>query len=81
MIHAREDYTRRIQDAAGLIPYDEPVLLIRGQDVCALPVLDSWLLHATAAGADDDVLRTVAEHRERIVAWQFDHETKVPDLP
>ena len=31
MKHAREDYNR-IQDPAGLIPADEPVFLLRGQD-------------------------------------------------
>lgn len=31
MIHAREDYNR-IQDPKGLIPQDEPVFLLRGQD-------------------------------------------------
>lgn len=31
MRHAREDYNR-FQDPAGLIPKDEPVFILRGQD-------------------------------------------------
>jgi len=34
MIHARTDYDR-IQDPAKLIPDDEPVFLLRGQDKLA----------------------------------------------
>ena len=35
MKHARSDYQARIQDVAGLIPADEPVFFIRGQDKAA----------------------------------------------
>lgn len=38
MKHAREDYNR-IQDPAGLIPEDEPVFLLRGQDRLAWHVV------------------------------------------
>lgn len=38
MKHARPDYDR-IQDPAGIIPEDEPVFLLRGQDRYAAPQL------------------------------------------
>lgn len=38
MRHAREDYSP-IQDPRGQIPEDEPVFLIRGQDMVAPSVL------------------------------------------
>ena len=41
MIHARDDYNR-IQDPAGLIPADEPVFLLRGQDPAAPNTVDRW---------------------------------------
>ena len=39
MKHARSDYDR-IQDPDGKIPANEPVFLIRGQDVCAYATSD-----------------------------------------
>lgn len=41
MKHARADYDR-IQDPAGLIPEDEPVFLLRGQDIFAPQRLRDW---------------------------------------
>jgi len=41
MKHARQDYNR-IQDSEGLIPEDEPVFLLRGQDTVAPGVVRFW---------------------------------------
>lgn len=41
MKHARPDYDR-IQDPANLIPADEPVFLLRGQDETAAKVVRYW---------------------------------------
>lgn len=49
MIHARKDYDR-IQDPDGVIPLDEPVFLVRGQDPVGYLVVREWAqLHAEAA--------------------------------
>lgn len=80
MIHARPDYAP-IQDPRGLIPDDEPVILIRGQDICAIQTLDTWVWVARAWGVGEDVIAGVLEHRERIKAWQAAGNVKVPDLP
>lgn len=65
MKHARTDYDERIQDAAGLIPDDEPVLLIRGQDACALATIAAWMNEARRQGADADLIEAVRVHGER----------------
>ena len=41
MKHARNDYDR-IQDPAGLIPADEPVFLLRGQDKLAIKAMEAY---------------------------------------
>lgn len=79
MKHARPDYQDRIVDLAGKIPDDEPVLLIRGQDVCALDALDAWVASAYRHGASG--LEHVLLHRQAIVDWQQHHAVKVPDVP
>lgn len=81
MKHARSDYDARIQDSAGIIPDDEPVLLIRGQDAAALAALDAWVEAAAEIGTDLAVLGAVERHRERLVRWQEEHGSKVPDAP
>jgi hypothetical protein len=85
MKHARPDYDERIQDSAGLIPDDEPVLLIRGQDVLALVMLDLYIGHYAVLvgmeGADERVLDLLREQRARLIAWQDVHEPKIADLP
>lgn len=81
MIHARDDYTERIQDRDGLIPDDEPVLLIRGQDVLAVPMIDEYLdRYAELAGTDASLIDVLEAHRERVEAWQRSHTPKVADL-
>jgi hypothetical protein len=48
MKHARDDYSR-IQDPAGLIPDDEPVFLLRAQDIFAAQAVRDY---ANALEAD-----------------------------
>lgn len=81
MKHARTDYDERIQDSAGLIPSDEPVLLIRGQDECAIPAIDAWIDEAKHIGADPALIESIERHRDRISAWQEERSMKVPDAP
>jgi hypothetical protein len=80
MRHARKDY-ERFQDPAGLIPEDEPVFLIRGQDVVAPEVLRFYALRADGIGAHSDLVEAVEEHAERMREWQKKKKVKVPDLP
>lgn len=81
MRHARKDYQERIIDLAGLIPDREPVLLLRAQDVAALPTILAYVHHAARAGAAQELIDSVARHAELFRLWQQDHRVHVPDLP
>lgn len=79
MKHARKDYDR-IQDPAGLIPEDEPVFLLRGQDVSAPLALAAYAVQASADGASDELVLKVVKHAGRMKKWQREHAVKVADL-
>jgi hypothetical protein len=81
MIHARKDYNGRVQDSAGLIPADEPVILIRAQDCCALPAIDAWIDAAVEEHVDGALIGAVQLHRTLIDSWQVVHGVKKPDAP
>jgi hypothetical protein len=72
MRHARDDYNR-IQDPAGLIPEDEPVFLLRGQDRHAAHMLR----HYATLCQDQEMARLTLEQAERMEAWP---RHKEPDL-
>jgi hypothetical protein len=79
MRHARSDY-ERFQDPAGLIPDDEPVFLVRGQDKAAPGTLRAWAGAAGAIGADSKIIALVLQHANAMEDWQRDHGSKVPDI-
>lgn len=79
MLHMRRDYQDRIQDEQQLIPDDEPVMLIRGQDIAAIPALDAWIAASIENGVDKDLIDSAYRHRDRIAAWQVDQRVKVAD--
>jgi hypothetical protein len=80
MKHARSDYDR-IQDPEGLIPEDEPVFLVRGQDVAGPETLRAWASEATRLGAGPEIVERVVRHAEAMEDWQQSRAFKVPDLP
>jgi hypothetical protein len=83
MIHARIDYTERIQDSAGLIPEDEPVFLIRGQDIVGADAVRQWArLHRINGGSDllyASAMRQ-ADHMERWAKVHGKHADMNPKL-
>jgi len=79
MLHAREDYNR-IQDPLHLIPEDEPVFLIRAQDICAPDVVYYWALKAAHYGADKDITDSAKLQVSRMKKWQKEHLVKIPDM-
>lgn len=81
MKHARSDYQDRIIDTAGLIPENEPVLLLRGQDVNAPATLRFWADRAAENGSDPEIVDLVLNHAQEMERWQDEHTAKVPDLP
>ena len=84
MKHARQDYNR-IQDPLNLIPRDEPVFLLRGQDVNTVETLANYCRIAEKNGANRELLTSVQEHITAIMRWQHDtnateRRLKIPDL-
>ena len=76
MKHAREDYNR-FQDSAGLIPEDEPVFLIRGQDISGPETLEQYAIIAQENGAIPEIVRVVQDHAEAMREWQKTHTAKI----
>ena len=77
MKHARKDYDR-IQDPLKIIPSDEPVFLVRGQDMLAGDVARFWADRAEALGAAAHIVQAAREHADAMDAWPH---KKVPDMP
>lgn len=79
MLHARPDYNR-IQDPAGKIGDDEPVFLLRAQDLAMVETLEAYVTAAARVGAKDNVFKAVNQHIARVKKWQRENPTKAPDL-
>lgn len=78
MKHAREDYSR-IQDPAGLIPDDEPVFLLRGQDPLAAALVEEWALRYMQIPGASVAMGILAMRQSRAMEkWAV---KKTPDLP
>ncbi len=77
MKHARPDYNR-IQDPAGLIPENEPVFLIRGQDIFGATAVRLYAALAEEGGADPELVASAKAHAKLMEEWSVQ---KMPDLP
>jgi hypothetical protein len=77
MRHARPDY-ERFQDPLGLIPDDEPVFLIRGQDAISGQAVRAWAELAEINGADPEIIKRALDHADKMDRWP---KKKTPDLP
>jgi hypothetical protein len=80
MKHARPDYDR-IQDPAGLIPEDEPVFLLRGQDIFAPGAIREWAFIAESDGAAPEIVQKARDQAKLMEVWQRKRRQKIPDLP
>lgn len=80
MRHARADYNR-IQDPAHLIPEDEPVFLIRGQDAVGPETVDHWAFMAEQEGASKEIIVAAKYQAAEMRKWQHIHGLKTPDMP
>lgn len=82
MIHARTDYTERVQDSANIIPQDEPVFLMRGQDKHAISTLLFYIDQVKhEPNFDQQVVDSLTKHLEAIRNWQEVIKVKTPDMP
>jgi hypothetical protein len=78
MKFTREDYNERIIDKAGKIPGDEPVFLLRAQDVYA----PSTLRFYAKLLEEDGNLEMAGElygHARQMVVWQKSVRVHLPD--
>ncbi len=76
MKHGRSDYNERIQDSAKIIPADEPVFLIRGQDSVGPLALEQYALLAEILGASEEVVSGCHEQAEAMKHWQKMHPSR-----
>jgi hypothetical protein len=86
MKHAREDYNR-IQDPENKIPQDEPVFLLRGQDIFAPNLVEAWGRKMIEAGGGEkrfkqrtEMGKSAIKHAKAMRTWQLRNGFKFPDL-
>jgi len=79
MKHARNDYNR-IQDPSGKIPIDEPVFLVRGQDVSAPETLEFWAEQNNRNGGDKKLSNLAIQQANRMREWQKQNFCKAADI-
>lgn len=78
MLHGRQDYNR-IQDPAGLIPENEPVFLVRGQDILGASTARFWADEAELSQkVDAKLISVVRGLADKMEAWP---RKKIPDMP
>jgi hypothetical protein len=75
---AQENKYGKITTERGSIPEDEPVFLLRAQDVAALPTLGDYLENCRAAGASQAHMDGISSAIHRFHDWQESHTAKVP---
>jgi hypothetical protein len=81
MIHARTDYSR-IQDPDGKIPDDEPVFLLRAQDVTAAACLRHWIrLNKALITADKKAGKEISPGRRKALVLAEAHAYKMEEWP
>lgn len=80
MKHARDDYAP-IQDPRGLIPEDEPVFLLRGQDKVAWRAVEAWARMAEEVGAAPDIISAAMYQSAAMLAWARKCGARIPDMP
>lgn len=68
MRHNRSDY-ERIQDPDGIIPEEEPVFLLRGQDVSAAETVRYWADINEMAGGDPEASAAARRHAILMDMW------------
>jgi len=68
MKHAREDYNR-FQDPENKIPVDEPVFLLRGQDIMAPMTLRHWA-HSMLDARKYDIALLAFKQADAMEKWQ-----------
>jgi len=79
MLHARKDY-KRIQDPSNGIGKDEPVFLLRAQDLLAPRIVEEWAKLAESNLVDKEMVKLARKHAKKMREWQKKNGAKLPDL-
>jgi hypothetical protein len=80
MVHARTDYNR-IQDPAGKIGADEPVILFRAQDALMPAILAFYADRVRQLHGDQRIIDSALAHEQATRKWQRMNKCKLPDMP
>ena len=80
MKFSRSDYSKRIIDQAGIIPQEEPVFLLRAQDVHAPSTLRHYAKLLEDAG-NIEMAEELRSHARQMLVWQKSVRVKEPDKP
>ena len=80
MLHARKDYNESVQDSTGRIPEEEPVFLLRGQDILAPGFVRAYAELYLAGGGDERVYFGLIAHADKMDNWQDEVKKKFPTI-
>jgi hypothetical protein len=64
-----------------VVPEDEPVFLLRGQDIAAPDVIRYWAKLVEQRHGAPEIVKLAREQADKMYDWQRDHKMKLPDLP
>lgn len=76
-----EDPAARLNSLTPLIPDDEPVFLIRGQDPVGGMAVRAYADYAERCGADAEMVRQIYAWADRMEAYAEDKQHGAPDVP
>lgn len=79
MKHCSDKYSH-IQDTKGMIPADEPVFLLRGQDKYAPELLILWAAKLRFDGGEPELEQLVEKQAQAMLDWQKNVKVKKPNL-
>lgn len=74
MKHARAGYDKTMKK----IPKDEPVFVLRAQDVAAADAVRYWAAVAQQKGAAPEIVSAAIRHADLMDQWPT---KKIPDMP
>ncbi len=81
MKHARSDYDLIQDPRQNGIPEDEPVFLLRANDLCTPDVVMFWAKRAKEIGASEEIVQMAKDHAIAMLTWGEENGRKIPDLP
>lgn len=80
MIHASQKYNDMTpEELYEHIPEDEPVFLLRAQDVYSVGRVRKWVQLLKKDRPDSPTVHEVEVHIQRMIEWQTDQGCHIPD--